>query len=703
MTTDILHSLSKTQREAVSYTDSHLLILAGAGSGKTRVLTHKVAWLITERITKPEYITAVTFTNKAAGEMRSRINALVNNRQASKQIRVSTFHSFGLQFLFRNSISAQKMLGLREGFAVFDRDDSRSLMKEVLDEMPTPSDEKSPAEMLEIISKDYVMWSPNSRTRFIDEDDRLDKEWAADVADEYRSRLRKLNVVDFDDLMILPMMMMEQSNDLRKKEQELIRWLLVDEYQDVNHAQALMLRRYLVGPNTIINAVGDPDQSIYGWRGADITVILNFTHEYPNAQTIRLEQNYRSTKMILSGANTLIRHNLQRLEKNLFTANDTGDKITTVITADDYQEADYLAREIGRLRDVKAYRYSDIAILYRQNSMSRLLEKTFLRENIPCRIIRGVSFYDRMEVKDVLAIMKLALNPRDTVSIERAARIKTLLEGMGAKTLESWSDFLASQPAGTLDNPLHFWESVAMGEWRPSTKKARESMQKFAAHMCELLELADDGIRGVVDYVIGTMGYAGHLHQLDPESYADRIDNVLELKSIVPDGDLREALAEAALFTDADTSEDDADSVGLMTLHASKGLEFPVVFMIGMEQDLFPRIPAELMAYLGGRDSRIYDAEAEENRRKAEEELEEERRLCYVGMTRAEERLYMTAAKMRNLYGGVVQHEPSIFLDEIPDSVKKTDDRSARASFYDRNRRGGNYGGYGYNRRNRLW
>ncbi|MBQ7543405.1 MAG: UvrD-helicase domain-containing protein [Synergistaceae bacterium] len=672
--TDILKGLSPEQQEAATYTDGPLLILAGAGSGKTRVLTHKIAWLIAEGIAAPQDIMAVTFTNKAAGEMRTRIDALVPGGTAGR-IQVSTFHGYGLRFLFRNREAVQKMLKLREGFAVFDREDSRSLVKEIL-EKAQPEREVSAAEVLDIISRDYTMWSPTSGDRFIQD------EWMMDIADTYRSTLRELNAVDFDDLMILPLIMMEQDTALRRREQERISWLLVDEYQDVNNAQDLLLRRYLVGPECTINAVGDPDQSIYGWRGADINVILNFTHEYPRAKTIRLEQNYRSTKMILDASNALIRNNVKRLKKELYTAQRAGDRIYSLIAGSDWQEADFLVREIDRLHRVKYFPYGHIAVLYRQNAMSRVIEKCFLENDVPYRIIRGVSFYERMEVKDVLAILKLALNPLDSVSLERVAKIKSIFEGMGAKSLQSWNEWLSSQLIGIINNPLQLWSSVAGGAWNVKGK-AGASMKKFAAHMCALHELADGGISAAVDYVLNDMGYAGHLQNYDKESYNDRIDNVRELKSIVPDGDLRETLAEAALFTDADTARDDRDSVNLMTLHASKGLEFPIVFMVGLEEGIFPHNPR----------ADCTDPDAD---------IEEERRLCYVGMTRAEVKLYMTCARSRRLYGGHQENDMSRFLLEIPDECKEVDDRGIFRSgtFTDRGR---GYGGYGNNRGNRLW
>ena len=675
-TNNILLRLSPKQIEAVTYKDGPLLILAGAGSGKTRVLTHKVAWLISEGLAAPDNIMAVTFTNKAAGEMRSRIDSLVSG-QAASRVRAGTFHGYGLRFLFRHREAAQDIMNLREGFTVFDRDDSKSLLADILAERKS---ERGASDVMDIISRDYMMWTPISRGGFIT------KEELREIADEYRTRLRKLNAVDFDDLMILPLEVMTRMPAVRAYEQDRITWLLVDEYQDVNQPQAILLK-YLVSPHCTINAVGDPDQSIYGWRGADINVILNFMNEFPRAKTIKLEENYRSTKMILDASNALIRNNSNRIKKALYTAKKTGDKVHVVTASSDLQEADFLVQEIDRLRRTKSYSYSDIAVLYRQNAMSRLIEKKFLENDVPYRIIRGLSFYERMEVKDVLAILKLALNPSDALSLERVAKIHSILEGMGPKSLGSWGEWINSQLFGVLNNPAQLWSSVEIGEWKGSTKKARESMQRFAAHMNAILERADDGIRSAVDYVLGDMGYGGHLMSFDRASYYDRVSNVNELKSIVPDGNLRETLAEAALFTDADTQDDsNRDAVGLMTLHAAKGLEFPVVFMIGLEEEIFPH--------------RVREGED------ANADMEEERRLCYVGMTRAEEMLYMTCALSRMLYGSVQSNDMSRFLLEIPDDFKDVDDRSRnhRETIYTyKNSKRGKYDSKGNNWRYRIW
>ncbi|MBQ6002298.1 MAG: UvrD-helicase domain-containing protein [Synergistaceae bacterium] len=671
---DILLSLSQRQQEAVQYVDGPLLVLAGAGSGKTRVLTHKIAWLISQNIADTHNIMAVTFTNKAAGEMKSRINSLVPN---SAGIYAGTFHAYGLKFLFRHPQQAEDIAGLRRDFTVLDRSESRALVQEIMREMKFPEKESSPASMLELIARDYMSWTP------IPHESTLEDENVYRLAKEYRRRLRELNAADFDDLMILPLEILKKDIDARRREQSRISWLLVDEYQDVNKPQYLLIR-YLAGPDCIVNVVGDPDQSIYGWRGADIGMILNFTNDFDGAKTIVLDENYRSTGNILAASNALIRNNKARLKKNLHTAKGKGEKIYTLMAQNDFQEADFIQQEIERLVSVYNYSYSDIAILYRQNAMSRVYENKFLQEDIPYRIIRGLSFYDRMEVRDVLSILRTAMNPFDKSAFDRAAGFA--VKRMGAKRRESWYEWLSSQPEDVLDDPVKIWSLVAGGAW-PVKGTLGDNMKAFASHMCAIVDMADDGIKPAIDYVLDDMGYDKYLQGYDTENYRDRLDNVRELKSVVPDGNLAETLAEAALFTDADTDSDSEDAVGLLTLHASKGLEFPVVFIVGLEESIFPH-------------SRSKDSE---------EELEEERRLCYVGMTRAEERLYLTSARSRRIYGTVKENELSRFLFEIPDECKRTDDRGKRRSriifdgpkpFYGGK---GNYGGYSGYRGHRSW
>ena len=600
----------------MKYIGGPLLVLAGAGSGKTRVLTHKIAWLIEEGEADPEGITAVTFTNKAAGEMRARINTLVPGKSAAR-VQAGTFHGWGLKFLMRRQSTVRDMFGMN-GLTVIDRADCRALIQAIMKELKFPEKESSPAQALDMISRDYMRWSPVSN------DTELDENYYK-LAKEYRKRLHESNSVDFDDLIIMPLDIMRRDAEIRRQEQEHIQWLLVDEYQDVNKSQYYLLK-YLAGDNCIVNVVGDPDQSIYGWRGAEIGMILNFTKDFAGAKTIVLDENYRSTGNILTASNALIRNNVSRLKKDLFTSRGKGEKIYTLLAQSDFQEADFIVQEIERLRKIHHYDYSNIAILYRQNAMSRVYEQKFLEEQIPYRIIRGVSFYDRMEVRDVLALLKLALNPYDRASLDRASSFA--IKGMGPKRRADFDAWLHSQHE---ENPAKLWSAVAGGAW--DIKGALgEAVKNFATHMCAILNLADEGIRPAVNYVLEDMNYETFLKLRDPETSKDRIENVRELKSIVPDGDLNETLAEAALFTDADTSDDEENSaVGLLTLHASKGLEFPVVFIVGLEEDVFPT------------------SHAKDN----PEELEEERRLCYVGMTRAEERLYLTASRSRRLYGGV--------------------------------------------------
>ena len=670
--TNILKSLSKIQQNAVTYIDGPLLVLAGAGSGKTRVLTHKVAWLVEEEISKPQNILAVTFTNKAAGEMRNRINALVPGKAG--KIQAGTFHAYGLKFLFRYSKTAEEITGIHEGFSVFSRSDSQILLKQIMKEMKFPEKESSPAQALDIIARDYMTWSP------IPHDTTIEDENYFKLSKEYRKRLRELNAVDFDDLMILPLEILKNDIDLRRYEQEKINWLLVDEYQDVNMPQYLLLR-YLVGPNCIINVVGDPDQSIYGWRGAEIKMILNFEKDFDGAKKIILDENYRSTGNILAASNALIRNNSNRLKKNLKTARGMGDKIHVFLAQSDFQESDFIVSEIEKLQKIYNYNYKDIAILYRQNAMSRVYEQKFLEEKIPYRIIRGLSFYDRLEVRDVLSILRTAVNPFDKAAFERVSSFA--IKGLGPKKrfeLEEWLTSLNE------NDPSKIWSLIAGGAW-VARGNFGESLRSFASHMCSILEIAEKGIKPAIDYVLKDMNYEEYLKSHDPENYRDRIENVKELKSVVPDGDLSETLAEAALFTDADTgnSEDENDTVGLLTLHASKGLEFPIVFIVGMEEDIFPH-------------SRSKDNE---------DELEEERRLCYVGMTRAEEKLYLTSAASRRLFGGVVAHDRSRFLYEIPDEFKKTEDRGSRHNTvlfpdYKKNQ-GRNYGSRGNYGRHWSW
>ena len=429
--------LNTIQQEAVDFCKDKataLLVLAGAGSGKTRVITHKVAYLISGKKIPPWKILAITFTNKAAAEMRDRIQSMIGD--LSKDVQISTFHSFGLKFLFRNSAELEKF-GLRPGFVIFDRGDSRSLVKEIMEKLNLNTKDIEPSGVLEAISGAKSKWTIQNKE--------LELEGVYyDIADIYQKALIERNALDFDDLLIYPLKLLSLNPELRAREQERISWILVDEYQDVNQPQYLMLRN-LVGENNSIMVVGDPDQSIYGWRGADMRMILNFEKDFAEhaPKRIVLEQNYRSTQNILSAANALIRSNSSRHEKNLWSARmggNKGEKIHTILTQDEYRESEIISEKILCLHDEEGYSYGDIAILYRTNAMSRIYEQKLLASGIPYRVVRGTAFYERKEVKDVLAYMRLAVNPLDRTAFFRVANIPA--RGLGAKTLEKISLWL---------------------------------------------------------------------------------------------------------------------------------------------------------------------------------------------------------------------------------------------------------------------
>ncbi|MDR1730461.1 MAG: UvrD-helicase domain-containing protein [Synergistaceae bacterium] len=660
---EILAKLSPLQREAVTCVDRPLLVLAGAGSGKTRVLTCRAAWLIAEGHAAPWQIMAVTFTNKAAGEMRERVSTLV--REGADEVQVSTFHAFGLRFLFRNREEAEQLAQIRPGFAVFDRADSRGLVKQILEGAKISTKDVEPAAVLDAISREKAAWTPGPRVSTLEG-------LYLDVFQQYEKLLRERNAVDFDDLLIAPLRMMAADKSLQAREQKRIKWLMVDEYQDVNRPQYTLLH-CLVGEDCKIMVVGDPDQSIYGWRGADVNMILNFEHDFRpkdggRVRVVVLDENYRSSGNILGAANSLIRNNSLRREKNLKTARGAGERVYTLLANSDFQEADFVAAEIQRLRLDNGYEYGDVAILYRQNAMSRIYEQRLLETGIPYRVVRGTAFYERKEVRDVLAILKLAVNPGDLNAFERVAGL--MVKGLGPKKM---ADFVFWAETVSRD-PEIFWKTLAE-KGCPLKGQVGESLSALGEKMTTLLKVSGD-IGAAIDHILETMGYEELLRTKNPEDWEDRIDNVMELRSIVPaGGDLAQALAEAALFTDADKNDpDERRVVNLLTLHAAKGLEFPVVFLTGLEEEIFPNYRAL------------------EN----PDQMEEERRLCYVGMTRAEERLYLTAVRSRRLYGVTWERGFSRFLFEISDQYKSVDDRGGERR---REERYG-YGGY---RRTRGW
>ena len=651
----LLEKLNPRQREAVSWCDGPLLVLAGAGSGKTRVLTHKIAYLIASGAASPEGILAVTFTNKAANEMKERVRVLVPGETAAGgkktsrgEMQVCTFHSFGLRFLIRNR-NALPLAGLRDGFGIFDRSDSRSLVKEIMEGLNMDTKQFDPGTMLERISE-----AKNGCRPDILDGASILEGIHGDVYGAYNEALRKQNAVDFDDLLILPLHFLSVDEGILKREQERISWILVDEYQDVNRPQYMLLKK-LVGPARKIMVVGDPDQSIYGWRGADMGMILNFEKDFPSSKVVILDQNYRSSGNILGAANSLIEGNARRKKKDLWTARNMGEKVYTLLGQSEFQEADFLVSEIRRLHDKEGYGYGDMAVLYRINAMSRVYEQKFLENLVPYRIVRGTAFYDRKEVKDILSFLRAAVNPMDRVSLGRIANIPS--RGLGKKTLEKVFELLESRKSLP---PADLWKGIAEGEGIPGGKQG-EGLRDLAGHMCRILEKSSD-IDGILFYILDKAGYEGVLRREDPSGWEERVENIRELRSIVPSGgDLWEMLAEAALFTDLETLDlEDKNSVNLLTLHAAKGLEFPVVFLVGMEEAVFPHFRS------------LEDREG----------MEEERRLCYVGMTRAEELLYLSGARSRRLFGTTFRNGFSRFLWEIPDRFKTVDDRGEEESVH---------------------
>jgi len=634
----ILQSLNPRQQEAVKYCEGPLLVLAGAGSGKTRVLSHKIAYLIREKGVLPGGILAVTFTNKAAREMKERVEKLLG--ALSQQMQVSTFHSYGLNFLFRNRDLLDKM-GYQKNLVVFDRNDSRNLVRDILDSLDLDPKQIDPSWVLDQISRAKNSVDPETLKPVVLED------MLVKVYQLYQESLKQQGAVDFDDLLVLPLHILTVDKNALERERSLLEWVLVDEYQDVNRNQYLLLRR-LVDLSGKIMVVGDPDQSIYGWRGADMTMILNFEHDFPKAKVVVLSQNYRSTSNILSAANSLIMSNMKRKHKDLWTEKDGGDKIYHLLSTDEREEALSLAMEIKRLK-MQGYKYGDMALLYRINAMSRIYEETFIRMNIPYKVIRGTSFYDRKEIKDVISYMRLAVNPFDKASLVRVGNSPS--RGLGKKSMESLYFFITGHGA---TGAREIWENMHSLKGKLSGKAGQGAAQ-LASHMLRILDQSESPM-SILFYILDNVGYQELLKKAYPEQWEEKVENVRELLSLVPEGgNLGEVLAQVALFTDLETGGiDDMDSVNLLTLHAAKGLEFPVVFMVGLEEAIFPHFRC-----LEERD-----------------DLEEERRLCYVGMTRAREKLFMAASRSRRLFGNFYSNGFSRFLWEIPEKYKVIDDRA---------------------------
>ena len=638
----IYDTLNPKQKEAVLHTDGPLLILAGAGSGKTRVLTHRIAYLIDECGVNPWNIMAITFTNKAAGEMRERVDDLVGF--GAESIWVSTFHSSCVRILRRHIES----LGYTTSFSIYDSDDQKTLMRQVFKAMNVDTKQFKERSVLAAISsaKDKLI-TPEEFLLNAGADFREKK--TGEIYKEYQKQLRKNNALDFDDLIVKTVELFQNNPQVLDYYQERFKYIMVDEYQDTNMAQ-FKLVSLLASKYRNLCVVGDDDQSIYRFRGADIQNILSFEHTFPGTKVIKLEQNYRSTQNILDAANGVIRHNFGRKDKTLWTANGEGDKILFKQFDTARDEADFVARQI---RD-SSYSYQDQAVLYRTNAQSRLIEERCIFYNIPYRLVGGVNFYQRKEIKDVLAYLKTIANGVDDLSVIRIINVPK--RGIGATTIGRVTAFAS-------EHGMSFYDTLKEAKQIPGIGKAAEKISRFIAQMEAFRAMAHSeeySIKDLIDHILEDTGYEEELQEEGEIEAQTRLENIEELinKAAAYEEDsehptLDEFLEQVALVADIDNVDDSEERVTLMTLHSAKGLEFPKVYLVGMEDGLFPG----MMSIMSGDKT----------------EMEEERRLCYVGITRAKKELVLTAARQRMVNGETRWSKPSRFINEIPPELLDTD------------------------------
>ena len=634
----LLNGMNDRQAEAVQTTEGPLLIMAGAGSGKTRVLTHRIAYLIDEKMVNPWNILAITFTNKAAREMKERAAAL---NPATQDCLIATFHSMCVRILRREA----DHIGYNRNFTIVDPGEQRTLMKRILKNLNLDPKKWNERAILGTIS--------NAKNDLIDEvayanmAGDMYTEIVAKCYTAYQKELRQSEAMDFDDLIMLTLRLFDQNSDVLTYYQQRYQYIHVDEYQDTNHAQ-YQLVKLLASRFKNICVVGDADQSIYGWRGADMQNILDFEKDYPEAKVVLLEENYRSTKTILQAANEVIRNNRNRRPKNLWTQNEDGEEIVYYRANDEQDEALFVARTIDQLSR-EGYSHRDFAVLYRTNAQSRTVEEALLKANIPYTMVGGTKFYSRKEIRDVISYLNLIANPSDNISYERV--VNEPKRGVGPGTVEKIRDFASSQEISLLDASANIMLSPVKG-------KAAQAVYEFANLILDLRDRLDDySVTELVELVLKKTDYSAALAaQATLESQA-RIENIEEFLSVTrnfdenPDNPADETgldklsrfLNDLALIADKDDGDMESSEVTLMTLHAAKGLEFPVVFLVGMEENVFPLSRAS----------------------EDEDELEEERRLAYVGITRAEKILYLTNANSRLLYGRTNYNQPTRFLREI--------------------------------------
>lgn len=635
--------LNKEQYEAVTTIEGPLLILAGAGSGKTRVLTYRIAHMIQDLNIYPSKILAITFTNKAAGEMKDRVKALVGNE--ADNMWISTFHSSCVRILRREI----DKLGYNKNFAIYDSYDQKVLIKQCMEELDIDEKYITGRELINKISsqKDNLI-SAERYKRENESNLRLNK--VADVYMLYQKKLKNNNALDFDDLIYKTVQLFKENSDVLEFYQRKFQYIMIDEYQDTNKSQYELVE-LLAKSHKNICVVGDDDQCIYEWRGADIRNILDFEKDYPNTKVIKLEQNYRSKANILKAANDIISNNSERKTKVLRTENDNGDKIKLYRAYSDIDEGMYVSSQIKKICREQNKHYRDFAILYRTNAQSRVFEDVFMKSNIPYRIVGGLKFYDRKEIKDIMSYLKFINNPLDDVSLRRI--INEPKRSIGNTTVDKVQNFAASMDECMYSVLLDIDEVLSL------PKRSVSSIKKFVSLINSFIRSRDKiSVSSLIKEVIETTGYIDKLKDLKDAESVSRIENLKELvsaavefESTSEDKSLSAFLEKVTLVSDIDNFDEDADSVVIMTVHSAKGLEFPVVFMVGMENGIFP------------------GSQSLEN----SAEMEESRRLCYVGITRAKERLYMTSAESRRVFGRMVSYSQSEFLSEISSSLKEYD------------------------------
>lgn len=634
----LLEGLNPKQKEAVLCTEGPLLILAGAGSGKTRVLTHRIAYLIKEIGVEPWRILAITFTNKAANEMHERVDKLVG--EGSEDIWVSTFHSTCARIL-RQDI---ERLGYSRYFTIYDAEDQKTLIRECIKELNYNEKNYPVGSTLgEISNQKNELISPLEYEKINRGDFR--KEKYSNIYKLYQKKLESNNALDFDDLIFKTVELFTYNPDLLEYYQNKFQYILVDEYQDTNTAQYKLVN-LLASAHGNICVVGDDDQSIYGWRGANIRNILDFEKDFKNAKVIKLEQNYRSTKVILEAANHVIKNNYGRKAKRLWTENEQGNLIELNETFDEHAEAEFVAREIIKQIEDEGREYKDFAILYRTNAQSRVLEEHFVKHNIAYRLFGGIRFYERKEIKDLLAYLRIIQNPCDDLSLKRIINVPR--RGIGAVTINKVEEFAAA-------NNMNFYDVIRDNETVSVFGRAATKLKDFADLIGALQIQASIGsVTELIEELLKRTGYLEELENENTEESKDRIENIKELISKAADYDNKEGeeaslegfLEDVSLVAEVDNYNEGDNAVVLMTLHSAKGLEFPFVFITGLEEGIFP----SYMSIVSER----------------EDSIEEERRLCYVGITRAREKLYLSYAKSRTLRGQTQYNRASRFIKELP-------------------------------------